>query len=167
MLAAVTGSVVVTASEPVIIPLLRRVAAIDIPGHRSSHSVPTPRGGGIPIAAGLLAAAAILHDAAAVTFAVAVAAFGLIGFADNLHTLRVRTRLGLQVLASAVVAAPLVWRLHQPPIVLAAAIGMLAADPGRRAAMGSCGREYVERNFDLVKLARRYGSLLEAHGGRQ
>ena len=44
---------VVTAAEAVTIPLLRRAAIIDVPGHRSSHTVPTPRGGGIPIAAGL------------------------------------------------------------------------------------------------------------------
>ena len=53
---AACGAVVAVA-EAVTIPLLRRVAIIDVPRHRSSHTVPTPEGGGIPIAAGLLVAA--------------------------------------------------------------------------------------------------------------
>ena len=51
---------VVAAAEAVTIPLLRRAAVIDVPGHRSSHTVPTPRGGGVPIAAGLLVAAGLI-----------------------------------------------------------------------------------------------------------
>src|ERR1700728_5203383 len=69
---------VVTAAEALTIPLLRRAAIIDMPGHRSSHTVPTPRGGGIPVAAGLLVAAALIGGAIAVVFACAVAAFGLL-----------------------------------------------------------------------------------------
>ena len=38
---------VVAAAEAVTIPLLRRAAVLDVPGHRSSHTVPTP-GGGVP-----------------------------------------------------------------------------------------------------------------------
>jgi UDP-N-acetylmuramyl pentapeptide phosphotransferase/UDP-N-acetylglucosamine-1-phosphate transferase len=53
---AACGTVVAVA-EAVTIPLLRRAAILDVPGHRSSHTVPTPRGGGIPIAVGLLVAA--------------------------------------------------------------------------------------------------------------
>ena len=51
--------IVVIAAEPLTIPLLRRLAAIDVPGIRSSHSVPTPRGGGLPIVVGLLVAVAL------------------------------------------------------------------------------------------------------------
>jgi len=53
---AACGAVVAVA-EAVTIPLLRRAAIIDVPGHRSSHTVPTPGSGRIPIAAGLLVAA--------------------------------------------------------------------------------------------------------------
>jgi glycosyltransferase involved in cell wall biosynthesis len=49
---------------------------------------------------------------------------------------------------------------------LAEAIGALAADPGRRAAMGRRGRAYVARFFDRTELAREYRKLLEAPGGR-
>jgi UDP-GlcNAc:undecaprenyl-phosphate/decaprenyl-phosphate GlcNAc-1-phosphate transferase len=47
--AALICAAFVTAAEPVLIPLLRR-AAVDVPNGRSSHTVPTPRGGGAPIA---------------------------------------------------------------------------------------------------------------------
>ena len=50
MLAALICAAFVTAAEPVLIPLLRK-AAVDVPNARSSHRVPTPRGGGPPIAA--------------------------------------------------------------------------------------------------------------------
>jgi hypothetical protein len=52
---AACGAVVAVA-EAVTIPLSCR-AIIDVPGHRSSHPAPSPGGGGIPIAAGLLVAA--------------------------------------------------------------------------------------------------------------
>jgi UDP-GlcNAc:undecaprenyl-phosphate GlcNAc-1-phosphate transferase len=44
--AALCGAVVAVA-EAVTVPLLRRAAIIDVPGHRSAHALPTPRGGGI------------------------------------------------------------------------------------------------------------------------
>ena len=76
VLAALICAAFVTAAEPVLIPLLRR-AAVDVPNERSSHSVPTPRGGGAPIAAGLvLAALLLMHGTVAMTFAA-------IGFADD------------------------------------------------------------------------------------
>src|SRR5712691_6554054 len=56
------GGIVVVA-EPLMIALLRRLAVIDVPGGRSSHTVPTPRGGGLPIAVGLLVAAALASRA--------------------------------------------------------------------------------------------------------
>jgi glycosyltransferase involved in cell wall biosynthesis len=49
---------------------------------------------------------------------------------------------------------------------LAAAIRTLAADPQRRQAMGRQGRCYVEKHFDRETLARQYGKLLDAPGGR-
>ena len=62
---------------PVAIPLLRRAAAIDVPSVRSSHTVPTPRGGGAPIAVGPGRRGAGRCTAPpAVAFALAVAAFG-------------------------------------------------------------------------------------------
>ena len=102
------------------IPLLRRASAIDVPELRSSHTVPTPRGGGVPIAVGLLVAAALIHSAVAVPFAVAVAVFGMIGFADDLRGLPVGRRLVLQSAGGAAVAGVLVSNLRMPPAALAA-----------------------------------------------
>jgi len=126
VLAAVICGVFVTIAEPVAIPLLRR-AAIDVPNMRSSHSVPTPRGGGAPIAAGLVAAVLLLmHGTVAVTFAVAVAAFAAIGFADDLGGLAAGRRLVMQGLASLAIAGVLVGRAGLPPAVLAAAVVVVA-----------------------------------------
>ncbi len=47
---------------------------------------------------------------------------------------------------------------------LAGAIGALAADPARRAAMGRQGRCYVEKYFDRDTLARQYRKLLGSPG---
>jgi len=50
---------------------------------------------------------------------------------------------------------------------LAGAIRALAADPGRRQAMGQRGRAYVEMSFDRAALAREYRKILEVAGGRR
>jgi UDP-GlcNAc:undecaprenyl-phosphate/decaprenyl-phosphate GlcNAc-1-phosphate transferase len=115
----------VAVAEAVTIPLLRRAAIVDVPGHRSSHTVPTPRGGGVPIAAGLLAAAGLIGGAAAVVFAFAVAAFGLLGFAEDLRGLTARRRLTLQAAGGVLVAVVLVSGLAGPVVrlVLLAALG--------------------------------------------
>src|ERR1700729_2427665 len=126
VLAAVICAACVTVAEPVLIPLLRR-AAIDVPNGRSSHSVPTPRGGGAPIAAGLVVAAALLiPGTAGVMFAIAVGVFAAIGFADDLGSLPAGRRLAMQGLASLVIAGVLAGRIGLPPPVLAATVLVLA-----------------------------------------
>jgi UDP-GlcNAc:undecaprenyl-phosphate/decaprenyl-phosphate GlcNAc-1-phosphate transferase len=116
----------VTVAEPLLIPLLRR-AAVDVPNGRSSHSVPTPRGGGAPIAAGLVVAALLLiHGTVAVMFAIAVAAFAAIGFADDLGSLPAGRRLAMQGLASLAIAVVLVARTGLPPAFMAAAVIVFA-----------------------------------------
>ncbi|HXP53969.1 MAG TPA: hypothetical protein VN847_03395, partial [Streptosporangiaceae bacterium] len=71
--AAIACGVIVMVSEPLAIQLLHKLAVMDVPGQRSSHSRPTPRGGGAPIAIGLLVAAAMAGGTGAVPFAIAVA----------------------------------------------------------------------------------------------
>src|SRR5690625_4231728 len=51
---AVTAALTATLALP-LRKLLHRWGAVDVPNHRSSHSAPTPRGGGV---AGLIAAGA-------------------------------------------------------------------------------------------------------------
>jgi UDP-GlcNAc:undecaprenyl-phosphate/decaprenyl-phosphate GlcNAc-1-phosphate transferase len=127
LLAVVACGVVVAGAEAVTIPLLRQAAIIDVPGHRSSHTVPTPRGGGIPIVAGLLVAAGIIGGANAVVFAFAVAAFGLLGFADDLRGLTAGQRLILQAAGGIMVAVVLVSDLAHPVILLVVLIALVAA----------------------------------------
>jgi len=89
----------------VLAELVRR-AVLDHPNERSSHTVPTPRGGGIAVMAAVLPAwllAGLAMDAPAVVHVVAVAAFLLatLSFADDLYGLPVALRFGLQAAAVA------------------------------------------------------------------
>ncbi len=118
MLAVAGCGAVVAAAEAVTVPLLRRAAIIDVPGHRSSHTIPTPRGGGIPVAAGLLVAAALIGGPNAVVFGFAVAAFGLLGFAEDLRGLPPGRRLIWQAAGSATVAVVLVSGLAEPTVTV-------------------------------------------------
>ena len=118
LFAVLACGAVVAAAEAVTIPLLRRAAIIDVPGHRSSHTVPTPRGGGVPIAAGLLVAAGLIGGAVAVVFAFAVAAFSLLGFAEDLRGLTAGRRLMLQMVGGVLVATVLVSGLAGPIVRL-------------------------------------------------
>ena len=120
---------IVLVAEPLTIALLRRLAVIDVPGGRSSHSVPTPRGGGAPIAVGLLAAAGITRAASrdeVLAFLAGVGFFGAVGLLDDLRGLPPLLRLGLQACGSAVVAAALVAGLHLPlPVRIVAALALV------------------------------------------
>jgi UDP-GlcNAc:undecaprenyl-phosphate/decaprenyl-phosphate GlcNAc-1-phosphate transferase len=118
---------VVAAAEAVTIPLLRRAAIIDVPGHRSSHTIPTPRGGGIPIAAGLLVAAGLIGGANAAVFAFAVAAFGLLGFAEDLRGLTAGRRLIMQAVGGTMVAVVLVSSLTGPAAKLIVLVALCGA----------------------------------------
>ena len=126
ILAAGSCGAFVVAAEPVTIPLLQRAAAMDVPSLRSSHTIPTPRGGGAPIAVGLVLAALMIHGATALTFAAAVGAFASIGFADDLRGLPALRRLMLQSAAGGGVAVLLVARTGLPPVAKLAAAAILA-----------------------------------------
>jgi UDP-GlcNAc:undecaprenyl-phosphate/decaprenyl-phosphate GlcNAc-1-phosphate transferase len=124
LFAVLACGAVVAVAEAVTIPLLRRAAVIDVPGPRSSHTVPTPRGGGIPLAAGLLVAAGLIGGTIAVIFAFAVASFGLLGLAEDLHGLTAVRRLILQAAGGVLLAVALVSGLAGPTtrLVLLAAL---------------------------------------------
>jgi len=127
LLAAAACGAVVTTAEAVMIPLLRRAAIIDIPGPRSSHTVPTPRGGGIPIAAGLLVAAGLIGGAIAALFAFTVVAFGLLGFTEDTRGLTAGRRLIIQAVGSTLVAIVLVSGRAGPVASLALIVAACAA----------------------------------------
>jgi UDP-N-acetylmuramyl pentapeptide phosphotransferase/UDP-N-acetylglucosamine-1-phosphate transferase len=122
--AVLACGVIVLAAEPPLIALLRRRRVLDIPVERSSHTVPTPRGGGAPVAVGLLAAAAVAIAAGVVVWglalALAVGFFGLLGLAEDLRGLSAVSRLVLQAAGGAWVAALVACRLPLAPPALAA-----------------------------------------------
>ena len=98
---------------------LRR-SLVDLPNARSSHTQPTPRGGGIAIVAVFVAAATVwaaYSDAGAWALWIAVVPPGLavaaVGLRDDLRPLPARVRLAVHVAA----AAWLVWGLGGLPPV--------------------------------------------------
>lgn len=104
--------------------LARRRGMLDVPQERSSHTTPTPRGGGlgllIGIGVGLVAAGAMLGTAsAAVASAALVAALAavltaaLVGWLDDRRGLPVRWRLAAHLVA-ALLILPLVQPLAPP-----------------------------------------------------
>jgi UDP-GlcNAc:undecaprenyl-phosphate GlcNAc-1-phosphate transferase len=120
---------IVLVTEPLTIALLRRLAVIDVPDGRSSHSVPTPRGGGAPIAVGLLVAAGLTPAASrdeVVAFVTGVGFFGLVGLLDDLRGLPPVLRLGLQAGGGAAVAVLLAAGLGLPfPVRAMAALAIV------------------------------------------
>jgi UDP-N-acetylmuramyl pentapeptide phosphotransferase/UDP-N-acetylglucosamine-1-phosphate transferase len=89
----------------------RRVGLLDIPNHRSSHSIPTPRGGGIALVLAILLVAVYeltqLQHTRTSGFAVllgAVVALAWVGWLDDHGSMRVRVRLGVHLLCGAAVA---------------------------------------------------------------
>jgi UDP-GlcNAc:undecaprenyl-phosphate/decaprenyl-phosphate GlcNAc-1-phosphate transferase len=97
-----------------------------VPGHRSSHLVPTPRGGGLPLAAGLVAAAVLIGGETATAFGVTVAAFGLIGLAEDLGGLPAGRRLALQAAGAVLAGLVLVSTLPVPAAALAGLAALAA-----------------------------------------
>lgn len=91
----------------VVLKVLRRRAILDLPNHRSSHTIPTPRGGGIAVMAVLLPAwaAIALADGAPPPDLLAVLAGALVlaavSWIDDLRTLGWPIRLAVQLAAVA------------------------------------------------------------------
>jgi UDP-N-acetylmuramyl pentapeptide phosphotransferase/UDP-N-acetylglucosamine-1-phosphate transferase len=100
--------VVSWAATKVLIPLLQGRGLLDVPNERSSHAVPTPRGGGIGIIFGLVAGATAAHllglPLPGGEFLIGALLVALIGFVDDrTGGLSVVARLALQVAASGLV----------------------------------------------------------------
>jgi hypothetical protein len=110
----------VAMTESVTIRMVCRVGAIDIPNVRSSHSVRTQRGGGAPIAVGLILAALLIGGCGGLAPTVALAAFGGIGSADDLSGPTALSRLALHdvvALARHLVAAMIMAAFRAQPLL--------------------------------------------------
>lgn len=108
--AAVAAGIVTFAATPVVRAGMSRLAAIDEVNERSSHRVPTPRGGGIATALGLFAGVTVLMalggtDEVPVLapLTVGVCLFGLVGLAEDLGPIPAMRRLVYQGVASVAV----------------------------------------------------------------
>ena len=116
--------------------LRRRI--VDVPNERSSHVVPTPRGGGLSIAVAATVAIAIGADVPAtgrVALAAAPLAYGLLGFADDLQPVTAERRLGMQLLLSLGTSVlilddltgPLLWQMFFAVAVVIWVVGYVNA----------------------------------------
>jgi len=87
-----------------LIPILRRQDMIDYPNERSSHTAPTPRGGGIAVTGSVLLAWITLYKAGLVAVSVTSIAFGtsvvaVVSWIDDLRGLSPAVRLVAQCAA--------------------------------------------------------------------
>lgn len=99
--------VIAWAVTKMLIPLLQKRGILDIPNARSSHDVPTPRGGGAGIIAGLIAglltAALLGMQLPTFDLLLGTGLVALIGLADDRFTLPVWLRLLVQLVAAGTV----------------------------------------------------------------
>jgi UDP-N-acetylmuramyl pentapeptide phosphotransferase/UDP-N-acetylglucosamine-1-phosphate transferase len=120
LISAVCGWVVAVLLTAATLVYARRRGLIDLPGRRRSHSMPTPRGGGV----GIVAAAVLVGLPAwfwidprigwerLAALGVAVTAVALIGWRDDHSPLPVLPRLAVQVGASLLAGASVLAAPH-------------------------------------------------------
>ena len=108
---------------------LRRWQVVDRPNARSSHEVPTPRGGGLGIMIVVLAGGVCVGWANGIGLVwpvlAATAVLAVVSFWDDRKPLSWRVRMGFQSLAAAFVATELAWGsfvLHGPAVALIATV---------------------------------------------
>lgn len=106
---------------PLVIRALTRRSVIDAPVARSSHSLPTPRGGGIAPAIGACAGIALTIDGSTsiliVVAAVAVA-YGVLGLVDDVADIAASNRLLIQLTIAAAAVVPLAWQITNGVILV-------------------------------------------------
>ncbi len=125
------------AATTVLVAVLRgiapRVGLVDVPNERSSHTAPTPRGGGLAIVIAVtvgvvwLAACGIV-PADRTTWAVLAAALGVaaVSFADDLRPVTFGVRLIVHAVAAAVVLwAVGSWRVVELPLLGVVSLGVI------------------------------------------
>lgn len=130
-MAVIVVAVTVVAATVVMVALLpglRRIA-IDLPNHRSAHTTPVPRAGGVPLIIGVFAGCAVagaVGDIVDPMLLGGVATLALLGLADDLRNLGVVVRLALTVATCAGVAVALVQpsELRSVATVVAATVFM-------------------------------------------
>jgi UDP-GlcNAc:undecaprenyl-phosphate/decaprenyl-phosphate GlcNAc-1-phosphate transferase len=122
---AVAGAAA-SATLAVLVPVLRR-HVLDNPSARSSHSTPTPRGGGVGVVVGvvigtLLAALGGVPTSGLAALVIAVVGLGALGFLEDVRGLPVRIRLLGQAGVPLLVVAVGVLRHEVDPLLAAVAV---------------------------------------------
>src|SRR5580692_5058933 len=104
--------VITVIATPVAVRLLKRLEILDKPSHRSSHTVPIPRGGGIACLVGIALAIGTAPHIGINTKLILLtdaATFAGLGFSDDVGGISIRNRLIGQVGLAVVIS---VWTLH-------------------------------------------------------
>jgi UDP-N-acetylmuramyl pentapeptide phosphotransferase/UDP-N-acetylglucosamine-1-phosphate transferase len=115
---ALTALAVTAALVPLILPLLLRSGVLDVPGVRSSHTTPVPRGAGVAVMLGILVAAALPlgrpEDRLVIGVVVGAAVlYALVGFADDLRGLQPVPRLVAQLVLGVILTWPATVLFHR------------------------------------------------------
>jgi Fuc2NAc and GlcNAc transferase len=92
--------------------IANRIGTIDMPNIRSSHNLPTPRGGGIGILASFAVSSLVLHFP--LNFWLPAGMLSLVSFFDDRISLSPKIRLVVQFGAALVIVVPLMPALPQP-----------------------------------------------------
>ena len=123
-------ALVTLVSASVLLPLLlwwlRRHNVVDIPGHRSLHEQPTPRGAGIALAIAILLGLLAAGGAPWPVW-LGVIGFGAVGAWDDLSRRSVGMRFFAQVVLAAIVATGLAHTFGAPVLWAVAGLIMIAA----------------------------------------
>lgn len=82
----VVSAAITFATAPLVRKMMIRFNTMDVPNHRSSHTLPTPRGGGLAVLAGYLGAACVRPHPLTVGTAVSALTLTAVGCADDLTT---------------------------------------------------------------------------------
>lgn len=123
--AALIAFAVSNLSMVALLPLLRHVGALDTPNHRSSHSVVTPRGGGLALLLGLVIGLIVEvvidnHPLTMWDFGLLAISLvlGTVGFLDDLGHVRMSVRLGIQLLCGVAMDLLVFEGSHRPFVEL-------------------------------------------------
>lgn len=99
---ALSGSLSLTG---VLVLVLRRLRLLDMPNERSSHQLPTPRGGGGAVMLALVLGLAFAEGDVEWSLVAAALVLACVGLIDDLRSLPARARLATQLGVAAIVTA--------------------------------------------------------------
>ncbi len=113
--------------------VMTRVAVLDVPGHRSSHHRPTPKGGGVGVMTAFLLGVLWLGGGGAIAGGIALLA--LVSWLDDVRQFAPLVKLAAQAISAALV----LW-----------GIGGLPGDPLLSAALGFCWLLFVTNALNFI-----------------